>query len=268
MSSKAIVAWIGIGIGVLTGCGGSGEEEADAAEGQMKEGEGREVVKTPPAPTAAAENLQATITTKTLKKEGKPCSLDISYPSIDAKSPAATAAIAQVLPAPEEAKLCADLEPTDESTVEGSFMVAANDHGVLSLTTSDSFFFSGAAHPSFAVRGYTFDIKTGKRLKLADVLTADGLKLARKACVAALTSAEAGQFFDESSAGEECDGALRDSADSPASFTLGKDGFRLTLDLPHAIAAIGLEGAAIPLKDLGPAVTSGLVANWVKAQAQ
>jgi hypothetical protein len=266
MNSKKLVSLFGLGLSVVVGCAAASDDESGATEDQVKTGKAADGGADADAQTdASSANLEATITTKKLEKTSTQCTVAVNFPVVDAKSPAATAAIAKVLPLPTADSFCTDLEATDEFSVDGGFTVSTNSNGILSLTRSEDSFLKGSAHPNVTLTTRSFELKTGKLLKLADVLAPAGVAIVKKACIAALVKVE-DNMFDEASATDECTRGLEDSADRPTMFEIEKGGFHLMLDLAHAIFAIGVEGATVPWADLKTSVAPGAMTEWIKAQ--
>jgi len=65
------------------------------------------------------------------------------------------------------------------SGLTGTYEVARLDDGLASFRVRQSRFFAGAAHPGAVLITYNYDLRTGKRLALADLFTAGSPYLAK-----------------------------------------------------------------------------------------
>jgi hypothetical protein len=224
-----------VGMVLLGVCAGGCAGETESAASSDNE------VRGAPAEMDTASGA-ATIETKTLTQESPECSVDVSFPVVDAGNSAATAAIANALPLPTVASICADADPG--TSFERGFTVATNGAGLLSLFVSGSTFVSG--HLDRWIGSHTFDLRTGRQLALPDVLTPEGIALLRTACIEALQKAE--DSSDAELATETCDRHMQSTPDQPVIFELEERGFHLALALSNL--AVGVEGAVVPWASL------------------
>jgi hypothetical protein len=137
----------------------------------------------PPASTSATPpaSLQATVDTKPLDIHTDICEATVKVPVVTVPgNDAATAAIADALKA--ESNPCAQASADFKLNVDDAFQVTANDNGFLSILVLGSSFVEGGAHPSVDARAYNFELATGKKLSLTNVLADSGKAKLVSAC--------------------------------------------------------------------------------------
>ena len=239
--SKALaaVAVVMIG-GTLAGCAGDDDKGTGGIESNVTDPNKPGAA---PAAAAASSSLSATIITKELRSDAPNCSVHLDRPGVDTKNPAVDEAIAKALAVPTLAQLCGGLEKDESLSTEGAFGVDTNRNGVLSLSIGESSFMAGASSIANSLVGHTFDLNTGKKLKLTDVLQPAGIEKVKAACV---------KEIDE----ERCGFAL-DEKDGAANFTMQEDGLMLVIKVPEEVL--------VPWSELASSVTPGLIANWLAA---
>jgi hypothetical protein len=214
----------------------------------------------------APVDLSATVETDSLEMESRACTVHVTFPEVDAKSDAATAAIRKVLVTPTTDALCKGTSPTDPVVVQSSFTVTTNASALLSLTISDDTFRSAAGTMKRKISTRSFDLHTGKRLLLRDVLTPAGIARARAACISTLVSGNE-RTFDQTSAAKPCDQAvLDDGAANVAIFAIQSDGLHLVIPLDPDPFAVGADGFTVSWKDLA-GETGAVMADFLKATA-
>lgn len=128
-----------------------------------------------------AASTGITITEKTLKKTEDGAVIDIRYPELSG-SAAGIEKINATLKQHAETflsdfeKQVEEFGPLDSRDMhyeaDGSYMIAYNKDGLLSVVTQDYGFYGGA-HGGTVQSGYNFDVKTGKEVTLAQLLKAN-----------------------------------------------------------------------------------------------
>jgi hypothetical protein len=137
---------------------------------------------------AGTENLQASVKEHVVTSDAEGCKLQIKRPLVEVgDNAAATKAIGEALdgtigPAQSAQKMCAE-RGTTSIEVEQFFTMVVNEHGVLSVRVSTS-------DPQPHVDSFTFDLKTGKRLALGDILSRTGIGIVKSRCDAGSESVE------------------------------------------------------------------------------
>ena len=146
---------------------------------------------------------------------------------------------------------------------QASMTVSANAHGVLSVTESGTSYSAGAAHDNHFITTFNFDLATGKRLELADVMEDDTEGLLASLCGASyfalvLAESEASgeqPWIDEESLVGSCRQEI-DAEFAPARFAVEDEGLRLHASFGHAGFVLEAEGALIAWADLDGFVTA------------
>jgi hypothetical protein len=206
-------------VGFLAGCG------ADSAPASSESS-----ALAAPAPVATVRSVEIRTSTPT-------CSVYLDRPVVELEDAAAAAAIAAAIPVPKVEEICGGIEKGEHYDVEGGFEVVTNERGILGIVIGESSFMTGAAHMANSLDGVTFDLHTGKRLRLSDVLEPSGLATLRSKCVA--------DYEDE----WLCDLYL-DESEGPASFTVEREGVRVLFRVPEEIL--------VPWTELASGVTPAL----------
>ncbi len=141
------------------------------------------------------------------------------------------------------------------STFDAEYMVRLLDPEVVSIDFAFTYYASGAAHPTIEVAAFIFDLGTGRRLHLVDLVTGDSSPLA-VATMAAQQVADAiyGGEVDEvwSWVGDEA--ALLEQA----SFWLSEDALGVSFS-QYAVGpgAVGPVTVEIPFSALGVLIDPG-----------
>lgn len=157
----------------LVGCAGSSEGETESGAG---------------AASTAPSSLAATVTEATLKHESERCNLDMVDPRVSIEgNPAATAKLQESLnpggTAPLAVEDFCDGEGGFHTSIETHFNVSTNEKGILSIVVHQN-------TPSPSSEAFVFDLATGKRLVLGDILSQTGIGLVKAACTAGSESVE------------------------------------------------------------------------------
>jgi len=131
------------------------------------------------------------------------CNVLSLRPVVDAGDRAVNARIAAeieaALPKVSASEVCADRPPATSKVIDQRFFDAANERGILSLSLSETVSLvpfpqppGHLAHPETRAVGRTFELRSGRRLSLREVFTAQGLERIRAACLEANPTAGLG----------------------------------------------------------------------------
>jgi hypothetical protein len=205
-------------VGVLAGCGVGAEPTSSGSSALAS-----------PGPVAAVRSVEIRANTPT-------CGVALERPVVELEDAAATAAIAGALPLPSAEEICSGIEKGEHYSVEGGFEVVTNARGILGLVLGESSFMTGAGHMANSLAGLTFDLRTGRRLHLRDVLQPSGLATVRSKCAEEYDAWVCDIYLDES--------------EGPASFTVEREGLRLQFMVPADLL--------VPWSDVATAVTPTL----------
>jgi hypothetical protein len=196
-----------------------------------------------------------------LTKNVPNCHVSVQLPKIDAHDAAANAAIAKTIPIPTADSFCMSpaLGSGADALVGGTFGVLANEHGILTVTTSreDQNLRTNEGQ-KFATLS-VFERKTGKLLKVNDVLDPAGIDVARKACADGLVNDFA---FDRDQAERECELSFDTSEAMPPLFTVEPRGFRVQFAILETFEKT--KGILVPWASLAAHVTP-VLAEYVAA---
>jgi hypothetical protein len=122
-------------------------------------------------------------------------------------------------------------------STSGLMSVSVNRRGLLSVLETGSSSIEGAAQAQYFLRTFTFDLQTGARLSLPDLLTDAGIKRIDARCNAS--------WAEGATPSPYC------KAGAPgAAFTLGNGVRYYQPEVPYALLETGLEGQLTPWADL------------------
>lgn len=189
---KILVTLIGIGAAALVGC---------ASEASDEHAQGADAI--------SGAGLSATITTREISNvpDGEKasvapgCHVNLKRPVVDVRGETSvTRAITNALdvPASPEQVCKAWVEDSEDAdwfvNIEGDYHVMVNEAGLLSLSVAELSYSKGAAHPNTSELHFAFDLNTGGKLMLADILEPSALTRVTTDCV------EGGSFDAETDA--------------------------------------------------------------------
>lgn len=229
MKTLASTLVLGTLVTFMAGCAATQDDATEASTANM--------TGLPPAPTA-------TVTTKEIKASTPQCSVSIEWPVVTTANAQVNAAIAKVLEAPVLAAICEGVDDDVNVSQEGGFTVDINAAGLLSISFGEEYFTSDMSSIGHAWYAHTFDLATGKELRLNDILTPAALAKAEADCMAELDEFFCGGHFD---------------ADVIASerprFSLRDDGLVILAKVPEELV---IPWTNLPASSLEP----GPVATW------
>jgi hypothetical protein len=252
---RAVVG-LSLGLASFMACGGGNEDSSSSNAANMT--------------SAEIRNLSARVTERRVTQEGRVCTVDFGIPLVDVGGNASVnSAIAQALPKPSAASLCAELvalvaeagPEVGPGFIEGRFTVTTNTHAILSLTLSRSSFVRDYdAHPNDVVKGQTFDLRSGREITLAGVLNQAGVASAIASCINTFAP-----ILDEAPARAQqsrryCEDGVQTNT---FGFTVEREGLRIQLDVPHVIQG-AMRDALVRWSVLDDGLQPSLVADYRK----
>lgn len=138
---------------------------------------------------------------------------------------------------------------------ESVMSVTHNGKGFLSIAQGGSVALEGAAHESAILLGFNFDLRTGERLAIKDLLTSNGITQAVAACNADMKASARDVGMDDFSYEEECSSALKEQ-NGPATFTFSDEGIRVHPSMARSAFILEAVGATIPWSAIDRSLTS------------
>lgn len=250
-----------IGLGSLVGC--SSEGDASSADSNLTDEKMPTAgAKKEPTSTAGAKSVK--VTTKKVTLSSATCTGKADVPVVDAGDKAVTDALTKELAAHSSEVHCKEMGGGQiKVTVTTTYVVAANERGILSLVITHDSMNEGGIHPNVEQHGLTFDLKTGKRLALADFLDATGIEATISSCTESFAkqTARPGEDAQESHEASRSFCEMGIAPTNKYGFSIDKDGLEVLLDVPHVIAVAGAQNVA--WSSLKSGLEPGLVADWV-----
>jgi hypothetical protein len=231
LSIKDSAALIVLALGIATqGCAvESSSDEVDPSEQDVQ----------------SASNLKATLVTTALQKTDRKCKVDYSFAQVSGVSVGATAAINKALARSVSGLLQGANCATEAYEVGGSMTASYNGKGILSIEDAVIGFAERAAHPAPTQTMLTFDLRTGQKLLISDVLLPEGIAKLEAACR---------NDWQAQGATDPC------KITSNASFNIEQDGIRYTQpDATYGDVSIGFDGQRVAWKDLRGMIKHPLV---------
>jgi hypothetical protein len=193
----------------------------------------------------AALSLTAEVTTVALKKKQGSCAVDGTFLQVRTPTPSVDAVINGELVRTFEG-LIANADCTKSLNQATAMTVVHNGKGILSILESGDSFSETSGVSNVSFQSMNFDLRTGKRLELNDIVNVAGKKKLAEAC----TKAYAAEGFDASYCAIEAD----------ASFTLTRVGVRfLQLQGARETITLGTEGQLVEWTSLAENITNPLV---------
>lgn len=229
-------------------CSGGAQEEAGNSEGAAYVN---------PAPSASASaasaDVKAFLEKKPLKGTVGPVTVDATTVAVVTPSDLKIGEkISNQIPHKLE-----DLSVyTDSGKVSGEPTPGLNDSNVLSLTYSIDI--DGIAHPELLT--FNFDLKTGARLLLSDVLTPEGVKAVVSECEAYMKADPERQGLETYCASSAKPGEGYGGAPVPVDFTITAKGITfMPHDMPGAAFVFFVEGVEVPWAKLKGQISNASV---------
>ena len=207
---------------------------------------------------SAPEGWRVTLSTRSIHKDQSLCTTQgTELFVVTGTSTAATSSINSALSANSKAILSADCK-TQEAHLKSTQKATINTGGYLSIEEQGKVWVGGNENEGETfVHGYNFNIQTGKKVFLKDVLTKTGLKDAIDACDESLRILR-GPVEEAPDTGfrEACSDALLGEATAPSNFVIKKEGLLLRPALNDAYAALADIGAIIEWSVIEKKLTS------------
>ncbi len=206
------------------------------------------------AVSSGSSGLKATLEKSEGTLNDDKCTITRNDVSVEGISPDAAVRINQVLEDLQH-QAFEDRDCSAEYEFNSTMTVKTNANGYLSIEQVANGFGEGQMHDEHILRGYNFDLRTGARLRLKDIITNGAITKAIPICDDTLQQAVREGGESDMTFAQQCTDELMELYGT-ASFTFDRSGIRIHPGLGHALFPIELDGALIPWTQIDKNLTS------------